>query len=137
MNGILLRACARTVRTDHTMDILYMGSSLIRNTPQLGPHIRTIPRVLWWSEGGGGAFLMSEATLQPVHLSSSSQEGSMRDPKHGHPGDKSLCPPVLGDLRNHVLNIFSALEATQGQMHGLFGQLPCKCHLEEVATVRD
>ena len=24
-------------------------ASLIRNTPLLGPHSRTIPRVLWWS----------------------------------------------------------------------------------------
>ena len=25
------------------------GTSLIRNTPLLGPYSRTIPRVLWWS----------------------------------------------------------------------------------------
>ena len=25
------------------------GSSLIRNTPLLGPYSRTIPRVIWWS----------------------------------------------------------------------------------------
>ena len=29
----------------------------------------------------------------------------------------------------------TALEATQGQMDGLFSQLPYKCHLEEVASV--
>ena len=29
------------------------GTALIRNTPLLGPYIRTIPRVLWWSWGGG------------------------------------------------------------------------------------
>jgi len=34
-----------------------MGTSLIRNTPLLGPYSRTIPRVLWWSLGGGGSFL--------------------------------------------------------------------------------
>ena len=28
----------------------------------------------------------------------------------------------------------AALEATQGQMNGFFGQLPCKCHSEEVAS---
>ena len=28
---------------------LYRGTSLIRNTPLLGPHSRTIPRALWWS----------------------------------------------------------------------------------------
>jgi len=28
---------------------LYMGTSLIRNTPLLGPYSRTMPRALWWS----------------------------------------------------------------------------------------
>ena len=28
---------------------MYRGTSLIRNTPLLGPYSRTIPRVLWWS----------------------------------------------------------------------------------------
>ena len=27
----------------------YRGTSLIRNTPRLGPYSRTIPRVIWWS----------------------------------------------------------------------------------------
>jgi hypothetical protein len=27
----------------------YRGTSLIRNTPLLGPYSRTLPRVLWWS----------------------------------------------------------------------------------------
>ena len=36
-------------------------------------------------------------------------------------GDERLSPP--------------ALEATQGQMDGIFSLLPCKCHLEEVASV--
>jgi len=40
----------------------YRGISLIRNTPLLGPYSRTIPRVLWWSFGGG-LFLMSEVPL--------------------------------------------------------------------------
>ena len=31
----------------------------------------------------------------------------------------------------------AALEATQGQMDGLFSRLPYKCHLEEVASVGD
>ena len=31
----------------------------------------------------------------------------------------------------------TALEATQRQMDGFFSQLPYKCHLEEVASVRD
>ena len=31
----------------------YRGTSLIRNTPLLGPYRRSIPRVLWWSSGGG------------------------------------------------------------------------------------
>ena len=28
---------------------LYMGTSLMRNTPLRGPYSRTIPRVVWWS----------------------------------------------------------------------------------------
>jgi hypothetical protein len=31
----------------------------------------------------------------------------------------------------------TALEATQGHMDGFFGQLPYKCHLEEVVSVGD
>ena len=31
----------------------------------------------------------------------------------------------------------TALEATQGQMYGVFSQLPYTCHLEEVASVRN
>ena len=31
----------------------YRGTSLIRNRPLLGPYSRTIPRVIWWSVGGG------------------------------------------------------------------------------------
>jgi len=27
----------------------YRGTSLIRNSADLGPYIRAIPRVLWWS----------------------------------------------------------------------------------------
>ena len=40
----------------------YRGTSLIRNTPLLGPYSRTMPRALWRSKGGG-LFLMSEVTL--------------------------------------------------------------------------
>ena len=31
---------------------MYRGTSLIRNTPLLGPYSGIIPRVLWWSYGG-------------------------------------------------------------------------------------
>jgi len=41
---------------------VYRVTSLIRNNPLLGPCSRTIPRVLWWSEGGG-LFLMIEVPL--------------------------------------------------------------------------
>ena len=34
--------------------IPYRGTSLISDTPLLGPYRRTLPRVLWWSFGGGG-----------------------------------------------------------------------------------
>ena len=27
----------------------YRGTSLLRNTPLLGPYSRTMPRVIWWS----------------------------------------------------------------------------------------
>ena len=40
----------------------YRGTSLIRNRAPLGPYTRTMPRVLWWS-WGGGLFLMSEVLL--------------------------------------------------------------------------
>jgi hypothetical protein len=40
----------------------YGGTSLMRNTPLLGPYSRTIPRVLWWSQVEG-LFLMSEVPL--------------------------------------------------------------------------
>ena len=38
------------------------GTSLMRNTPLLGPYSRTMPEVIWWSYGGG-LFLVSEAPL--------------------------------------------------------------------------
>ena len=31
----------------------YRGNSLIINTSLIGPYSRPIPRVLWWSSGGG------------------------------------------------------------------------------------
>jgi len=31
--------------------VLYRGTSLIRDTPLLGPYSRSIPRVIWWSCG--------------------------------------------------------------------------------------
>ena len=48
-----------------TAGIAYRGTSLIRNTPFLGPYRRTIPGVLRWSKGGG-LFLMSEVLLYPL-----------------------------------------------------------------------
>ena len=40
----------------------YRGTSLIRNSPLLGPYSRTVFRALWWPQGGG-VFLMSEVPL--------------------------------------------------------------------------
>ena len=37
----------------------YRGTSLVRNSAPLAPYSRTMPRALWWSQGGG-LFLMSE-----------------------------------------------------------------------------
>ena len=34
------------------LGVRYRGTSLIGNTPLLGPCSRTIPRVIWWSYGG-------------------------------------------------------------------------------------
>ena len=42
---------------------LYSGTSLIKNTPLLGPYSGTVPRVIRWSERGE-LFLMSEVPLQ-------------------------------------------------------------------------
>jgi len=42
--------------------IQYRGTSLIEKRPPLGPYRRPMPRVLWWSYGGG-LFLMSEVPL--------------------------------------------------------------------------
>ena len=58
---------------------LYRGTSLKRNAPLLGPYIRTIQSVLWWSWGGGGCFLelgtpaarLELANAAPVSLGSS------------------------------------------------------------------
>ena len=47
----------------------YGGTSLIRNSPPLGPYSRTKSRALWWSKGGA-LFLMSEVPLPmqiPIH----------------------------------------------------------------------
>ena len=62
--GIHIRCLAlRKWRTPlHERCRPYRGTSLIRNTPLLGPYSRTIPRVLWRSQGGG-LFLMSEVPL--------------------------------------------------------------------------
>ena len=38
------------------------GTSLIRNSPLVGPYSRTMSRALWWPKGGG-VFLMSEVPL--------------------------------------------------------------------------
>ena len=41
---------------------LYRGTSLLRNCLPLGPYSNPMPRVLWWSQGGGGV-LMSEVPV--------------------------------------------------------------------------
>jgi len=42
--------------------------SLIRNSGRLGPYRRTIPRVLWWS-WGGGAVSYERGTPEPWRTS--------------------------------------------------------------------
>jgi len=43
-------------------DGVYRGTSLIRNSAPLGPCSGTMPRALWWPQGGG-LFRMSEVPL--------------------------------------------------------------------------
>ena len=43
----------------------YRCISLMRNTHLLRPYSRTIPRVIWWSEGGGGYFLRARYPCKP------------------------------------------------------------------------
>ena len=40
-------------------------------------------------------------------------------------------------MRGDINHTVTTLEATQGQSDGFFGQLPYKCHLEEVAFLGD
>jgi len=40
----------------HRPGTAYRGTSLIRNSPPLGPYSRTMSRVLWRSWGGGGSY---------------------------------------------------------------------------------
>ena len=60
---LLLSMCsmAKSLRIGQS----YRCTSLISITPLPGPYSRTIPRVLWWSQGGG-LFLMSEVPLQAL-----------------------------------------------------------------------
>ena len=44
---------------------MYEGTSLIRSNAPLGPYSRTIPMVLWWSEGRA-LFLTSKVPLYGV-----------------------------------------------------------------------
>jgi len=41
----------------------YRGNSLMRNSALVGPYNRTMSRALWWSQVGGGRFLMSEVPM--------------------------------------------------------------------------
>ena len=54
---------------------LYRGTSLIRNSPLLGPYSRTVSRALWWPPGGG-LFLISEVPLYGVTSGSPQVEDS-------------------------------------------------------------
>ena len=50
---------------------------------------------------------------------------------------KEALPKVDFDGWKVTFNSLSTLETTQGQMEGFFSQLPFKCYLPEVASVRD
>ena len=51
-------------RVSPRADLMYRGTSLIRNSPLLEPYSRTVPRALWWPQGVV-LFLMSEVLLYP------------------------------------------------------------------------
>ena len=44
---------------------LYRSTSLTRNSAPVGPYSTNMPKVLWWSKGGG-LFIMSEVPLYTV-----------------------------------------------------------------------
>jgi hypothetical protein len=82
----------------------YRGTSLIRNSADLGPYSRVMPRALWWSQGGG-LFLMSEVPLYldacrfehlPLPLTWSSQaQGYLDHKKQPPPRTLHLGPMVV------------------------------------------
>ena len=51
---------------------MYRSTSLGRNTTLLGPCSMIIPRVIWWSYGGGGCFSSVWRPSRPTRYSSSS-----------------------------------------------------------------
>ena len=51
-----------TFRTFGLPPAPYRGTSLMKNSGRLESYSRTLPRALWWFQGGG-LFPMSEVTL--------------------------------------------------------------------------
>ena len=77
---------------------------------------------------GGGQFLVSEVPLEG--------SGYELTPTRGSATGRSGCTPRVEVFDVRISGSwFAALEATHGQMDGVFSQLPHKCHLEEVASV--
>ena len=52
----------RFLRIESNMATMNRGTSLIRNCDSVGPYSRTVPMLLWRSQGGR-RFLMSEVPL--------------------------------------------------------------------------
>ena len=104
----------------------YRGTSLIRKRTPLGPYRRPVPRVLGWSLGGGGCFLVSEVPLYTKFLNGTFQKA---DPKPQHLSPKPSSPDPqpqtvkskpesAGVLSNHPFNAECfALPTLQGYLN--------------------
>ena len=63
VRGSRFRVVGEPPRSSHRREkAAYRGTSLIRNSPPLGPYSRYMPRALWWSQGGC-IFFVSEVPL--------------------------------------------------------------------------
>ena len=68
----------------------YRGTSFIRNDLLLGPYSRTIPRVLWWSLGGGAVLYERGPPVGLEDLRGSSL--TPRPLRYGRATDSTLIP---------------------------------------------
>jgi len=57
------------------------GTSLIKNSAHLGPYSRTMPRALWWPQGGGLFLCLEEGEGEGGEAEG---EGPCREPQGVH-----------------------------------------------------